>query len=259
MLRLWIEAQPMPVIALVVFGIAYAFAAIVFVLVTKAPERWTHHFRHLSPVTVTSMAVVLGVLLGFVAARVWANFDRALGYVGREASALAEILLLADTFPPDVRTRLRDAVAAHVKSVEDEEWPAMARREATRAHSPRALTQAVAAILAFSPTHAGEQLAQNRALTALETALEARRNRIMLSGVTLDRTQWWVIMGLFCLVIVTVAMVHVANPVSNAIALFLVASAAATSFVLLLAYDHPLNALGGAFVRPTLLRDILVY
>jgi hypothetical protein len=259
MLRLWIEAQPMPVIALVVFGLAYVFAAVVFVLVTNAPERCTHHFRQLSPVTVTSMAVVLGVLLGFVAARVWANFDRAIGYVGREASALAEVLVLADSLPPDVKASLRNAVAAHVKAVEEEEWPAMARRETIARHSPHALTHAVAAILAFTPERTGEQLAQSRALVALETALEARRNRIMLSGVTLERTQWWVIMGLFVLVIATVAMVHVGNPISNAIALFLVASAAATSFVLLLAYDHPLSALGGIFVKPTLLRDILAY
>ena len=154
---------------------------------------------------------------------------------------------------------MQGAVAAHIKSVEEDEWPAMARRDAIQAHSPRALIGAIAAILAFTPERAGEQLAQNRALAALETALEARRNRIMLSGVTLDRTQWWVIMGLFCLVIATVAMVHADSPFSNAIALFLVASAAATSFVLLLAYDHPLNALGGAFVKPTLLRDIVGY
>jgi Protein of unknown function (DUF4239) len=139
-------------IALVVFGLAYVFAAVVFVLVTNAPERCTHHFRQLSPVTVTSMAVVLGVLLGFVAARVWANFDRALGYVGREASALAEVLVLADSLPSDVKASLRNAVAAHVKAVEEEEWPAMARRETIARHSPHALTHAVAAILASRPS-----------------------------------------------------------------------------------------------------------
>jgi hypothetical protein len=93
-------------------------------------------------------------------------------------------------------------------------------------------------------------------LVAVEKALEARHDRIMLSGVTIDRTQWRVIMALFALIIATVAMVHADNRISNAIALFLVASAAATSFVLLLAYDHPLNARGGAFVEPTVLREL---
>ena len=257
MLRLWIEAQPMPVIALVVFGLAYLFTAFVFVLVTLAPKAHAHHLKQISPVTLTAMVVVLGVLLGFIAARVWANFDRARAFVGQEARALAETLLFAQAFPSEVETSLRNAVAAHLQSIENDEWPAMARHEAISTAPPPALAEAVTTILAFEPTRAGESIAQGRVLGALERALEARRSRIILSGVTLDRTEWWVLMALFALVIVTVAMVHVDDHASRAIALFLVASAAATSFVLLLGYDHPLSALGGAFVKPTLLREMI--
>jgi hypothetical protein len=74
---------------------------------------------------------------------------------------------------------------------------------------------------------------------------------------SIDRTQWRVIMVLYGLIIVTVAMVQASDRVSNAIALFLVSSAAAASFALLLAYDHPVNARGGAFVEPAPLRELL--
>jgi hypothetical protein len=256
MVRPWIEAQPILVIALIVFGISYLFAAVVFVLVTCAPKSWIHHFRQVSSVTVTAVAVVLGVLLGFLAAHVWANFDRAYDYVGQEAGALAQTLMFAETFPPDIRTRLRDTVAAHVKSVVDEEWPAMARREGIARGPSASLAEAVTTILAFTPASPKEELARKRALVAVEKALDARHARIMLSGVTIDRTQWRVIMLLFALIMATVGMVHADNRTSNAIALFLVASASATSFVLLLAYDHPLSARGGAFVEPTVLREL---
>lgn len=257
MLLLWIEAQPIPVIALVVFGIAYLFAAVVFVLVTRAPESWTRHFREVSSVTVTALAVVLGVLLGFLSARVWANFDRAHDYVAKEASALAQTLMYVETFPPDIRTRLRDTIAGHVKSVVDEEWPAMARRAAIARGPSASLADAITTILAVTPTSPAEELARKRALVAIEKALEARHDRIMLSRATIDRTEWRVIMLLFALVLVAVAMVQAEDRISTAIALFLLTSAAATSFVLLLAYDHPLNPRGGAFVEPTVLRELL--
>jgi hypothetical protein len=257
MVRLWIEAQPTPVIVLVVFGIAYLFAVLVFVLVSIAPASWLHHFKQISAATVTALAVVLGVLLGFLAARVWANFDRAVLLVGQEAGALTATMIFAETFPPEIKGRLREAVLGHAKSTVEDEWPAMARREGVAAMPPPSLREALTTILGFSSTRPGEALAQKRALAALEQAIEARRSRISLSATTIDRTQWRLIMVLYALIIVTVAMVQASDRVSNAIALFVVSSAAATSFALLLAYDHPLNAHGGAFVDPAPLRELL--
>ena len=89
MLRSWLEAQPIVVIWVVVFVIAYLFTAVVFVLIAYSPASYRRHYKQLSPVTVTALSLVLGVLLGFLASRVWANFDRATGLVRQEASALA--------------------------------------------------------------------------------------------------------------------------------------------------------------------------
>jgi hypothetical protein len=206
MLRLWIEAQPTLVIVLVVFGIAYLFAALVFVLASMVPSSWLHHFKQISAATVTALAVVLGVLLGFLAARVWANFDRAILLVGQEAGALTATMIFAETFPPEIKGRVRDAVLGHVKSAVEDEWPAMARREGIAAVPPPSLREALATILGFNPTRPGEELAQKSALAALEQAIEARRSRISLSAMSIDRTQWRVIMVLYALIIVTVAM-----------------------------------------------------
>ena len=137
MLRSWLEAQPIVVIGIVVFVIAYLYTAIVFVLIAYSPASYRHHYKQLSPATVTALSLVLGVLLGFLASRVWANFDRATGLVRQEASALAQVLIYAETTPPETRARLREIVGAHVRSILDEEWPAMARRERVpREHTP---------------------------------------------------------------------------------------------------------------------------
>jgi hypothetical protein len=110
-------------------------------------------------------------------------------------------------------------------------------------------------VLDLNPIRPGEQLAQQRVVAALDQALDARRNRIMLSGELIDGVQWGVILVLMILILTTVAMGNVESPGASAIAMFIVATASAASLVLLLAYDQPLNA-GGFFVQPTLLRDV---
>src|SRR5262249_51095178 len=56
------------------------------------------------PVTLTPLGVLLGLLLAFLASRVWTNFDRAREYVGQEVGALRETVLLADALPQEVGT-----------------------------------------------------------------------------------------------------------------------------------------------------------
>ena len=65
MLRSWLEAQPIVVMGVVVLVIAYLFTAIVFVLIAYSPASYRRHYKQLSPVTVTALSLVLGVLLGF--------------------------------------------------------------------------------------------------------------------------------------------------------------------------------------------------
>ena len=55
----------------------------------------------------TPLAVILGLLIAFLASRVWSNLDRANAYVGQKASAIRESVLLADALQPDVRTAMR--------------------------------------------------------------------------------------------------------------------------------------------------------
>jgi hypothetical protein len=137
----------------------------------------------------------------------------------------------------------------------EEEWPAMARGEKYMGRTPRVMAEATAMVLDLNPLRPGEQLAQQRVVAALDEALDARRNRIMLSGELIDGVQWSVILVLMILILATVAMGNVESPRASAIAMLIVATASAASLVLLLAYDQPLNA-GGFFVQPTLLRDI---
>ena len=66
----------------------------------------------------------------------------------------------------------------------------MASRRATLESIAVGLAEAMTELLSFSPVQANQKLAQQRALVAIEQALEARRNRVLLSQVEIAPVQW---------------------------------------------------------------------
>jgi hypothetical protein len=124
---LWIESQPTSVIALIVFGAAYLSAALISCLAAF----FSRHpiAKALQPVTpgiLSPLGTILGILLAFLAVRVWTNLDHAQEHIGREVNALREVVMLANSLPQDVRARVREAIGKHLDAIASEEWPAMA-------------------------------------------------------------------------------------------------------------------------------------
>ena len=253
---LWIETQWTTVIALVVFGACYMLTAAIFCLAAILSRRAiAKDLKGVAPV-LTPLCIILGLLIGFLAARVWANLDRANQFVGQEAGALRETILLTDALPSDVRTGVRQAVKKHIDFIESKEWPAMASGSANLHSVAVGLAEAMTALLSFTPVQSNQQLAQQRALAAIEQALEARRNRVLLSEAEIAPLQWIVIIGLAVLILVTLAMVLIQERLAMAIAMFIYSTGIAVCLVLLMSYDRPFGT-GGFVVQPTVLRDIL--
>jgi hypothetical protein len=57
------------------------------------------------------LGIIFGLFVGFTAAQVWSDADRANAAVDREASALKSVVVLAATFPEESETRLRGLLA----------------------------------------------------------------------------------------------------------------------------------------------------
>jgi hypothetical protein len=240
-----------------VLGVCYLLTAAIFCLAAILSRRpVAKNLKAVVPVTLTPLGVILGLLIAFLASRVWTNFDRAGEYVGQEAGALRETVLLADSLPPEVRTSVRLAIRKHVHFIETEEWPAMARQQASLQSIAVGLAEALTAVLSFAPTQANQQIAQERALVAIEKALEARRNRVRLSQAEIAPLQWAVISVLAILILMTLAVVHVESRLAMAFTMFVFSTAVGVCLVLLMVYDRPLGA-GGFIIEPTVLRDIM--
>ena len=100
----WVASQPALVIGLLCFAWSYLMCAAIYGVVRFAARRGHEPaFKAASPVTLTPLAVIFGLLVGFLAADVWPNFERARATVGQEALGLRQALLFAEALAPEER------------------------------------------------------------------------------------------------------------------------------------------------------------
>ena len=253
----WVTSQATFVIGVIALAFCYLMGLAAFATVELAKRRGHRvALKAVSPVTLTPLAVVFGLLMAFLAADVWPNFDRARTFVGQEATQLSEVLVFADALRPEIRLLVRREIRDHVRNTVEREWPAMASGRATLRELPPPLVAALGSILAMNPEHAGQRLAQQHAVGAIGKALEARRQRILLSRMSVGGVKWLVLTVLAALLLVTIAMIHVDSLLTTAVSLAIFATAAGFSMLLILAYDRPF-ATGGVQVGPAPLQEVL--
>ena len=85
----WLYHLPVVWMAVVVVaGIGVASAVIYWTVLSLAARGWTPAFKAVSPVMLTPLAVIFGLIVGFLCAQVWNDGERANGAVIREAGAL---------------------------------------------------------------------------------------------------------------------------------------------------------------------------
>ena len=129
---------------LVIFAIIYLMAGIVFCSTTKlVGDR-----RAVDPGFLSPLGVVFGLLVVFTAAQVWGDLERARTSVAEEASALRDVLLLANGLSESENAKLRLLVRSHIVASTNEEWPAMAQGHAVVA-LPTTLRRALQEVIAL--------------------------------------------------------------------------------------------------------------
>lgn len=252
---LWIESQNTAVIALLVFALCYAIAGIILAVATIiSRHRVAGDLKALTPVLLTPLSVIAGLLIAFLASRVWANLDRANAYVAQEANAISEVAMLGRALPEATQGAVRAGLQEHLRFIAAEDWPAMLAGRASFRPS-RGLTEAMTALLAVSADDSARRVAQEHAIEALERALEVRRGRILLSSAVVAPAQWLVIFTLDALILMTLAMVHIDRRTTAAAGMILFSSAVAACLVLLMINDRPFRS-GGFVVQPDALLQV---
>jgi hypothetical protein len=244
---------PVAWMAVVVFGATYVITGGIYLLVTKlAVNERARAFKAVSPGMLPPLGILFALLVGFIAVEVWSNYDKAKAAVATEASALRAVVLLAGTFPDEQRARIYALINRHIEESVNKEWPEMAQRRATLSTLPTALIEELHDTLALKPADDSQRAAQLEMVKALHTALDARRQRIVISESALGPVKWLGILLQGLCTLIAIAMVHSDNRIACAITLTLFATGIALSVLLIAAYSRPFTSVG-----PDLLKQVI--
>jgi hypothetical protein len=252
----WLHNLPLPWMALVIFGFTYLIAAGIYALVSiLAVGERARSFKAVSPGMLPPLGIIFGLFVAFTAAQVWSDNDRAGATVSREASALRSIVILATNFPGQTEMHLRALVRRYIEEAANEEWPMMARQTATLRTIPDPLAEALHLTLALPAGSQSQQTAQREIVTALENALDARRQRIIISGSQVNLVKWLCLCLQAVCALLAIAMVHSDSRLASAITMAIFATGVAASVLLILAHDRPFT--GQISVGPEPLLQII--
>jgi uncharacterized MnhB-related membrane protein len=164
-------------------------------------------------------------------------------------------VILAATFPKDNEYQLRVLIRRYIADVATQEWPMMARGTANLKAIPGVLVEALQATLAFMPSTEGQKTAQRELANALETALDARRQRIMISQSQVNLVKWSSLFVQAICALFAIAMVHSDNRLASIIAMGVFATGVAASVLLILAHDRPFT--GEISIKPDPLLQVM--
>ena len=252
----WLHNLPILWMTLVVFGFSYLLAAGIYALVSAlAKGEQARTFKAVSPGLLSPLGIMFGLFVAFTAAQVWGDNERANAAVDREASALRAVVVLAAAFPGEPEMRLRALVRRHIEQVTTEEWPMMAKGTATLQFTPPSLAEALQLALALNPNTEGAKIAQREIITALETAFDARRQRIIISQSQVNLVKWLCLFVQAATAFIAIAMVHCDNPIASAISLFLFATGVSAAVLLIASHDRPFT--GDISVTPAPLLQVM--
>jgi hypothetical protein len=177
--------------AVVVLGGTYLTAAGIYsLMMALATGDRARAFKSVSPGLLPPLGIIFGLFVAFLAAQVWSDLDRAGAAVNHEASALRAVVIVSSAFPGEPEMRLRGLITRQIEDARDVEWPAMARRQASIVMIPTPLAEALRTAMQLSPAGAGQVAAQREILTSLEIALDARRQRILVSLSAVNPVKW---------------------------------------------------------------------
>jgi hypothetical protein len=251
----WAQDLPLAGLIAVVFGATFLVAAIVHVVVTGLAARGRGSaFKAFSPGMLPPMGLLFGLIVGFLAASVWSDAGRAQDAVNSEASALRSVVLLAQAFPEPTEAHFDALVGRQIRAAIDEEWPAMAQQRATLTVIPAPLAEALQLAIGLEPQTDGQRTAQPELVNALQEALDARRQRIIVSESSLSWVKWTGVILVALLTLIAIAFVHSDNRLTAGLALGVFAAATATSLMLIAAHERPFN--GHFAVTPDVLLQV---
>jgi hypothetical protein len=238
----WVEGLPTGWLIVVMFsGTCLLTIAIFYGVMRLAAGPHAAAVAGVSPGLLSPMGIVFGLIVGFMVAGLWSDIGDARDAVNREASSLRSAeLVVAATFPGQT-ARVDALIKRHIHDAATKEWPAMADQRASLTVVPAALGQALHLALTLQPRGAAQTTGQRELVSALENALDARRQRVIVSRSSVSWVKWLAVIALAALTLVAIACVHAGNRRTAAIAMGIFGGAVAVTLILIASQARPFS------------------
>lgn len=139
-----------------------------------------------------TIGVLYAVLLGFVVIIAWERFHEAERALAAEAGASVTVYRLAAGLNEPLATAIRTGVGAYLKSVIEDEWPAMAVGRWSPVTTAK-LNALYDELIHFRPSELHEANLQQDLMRELDKVGEARRERLLTVNGTVPVAIWFVL------------------------------------------------------------------
>ena len=251
----WVHNLPVWQMALVIFAITYlAAGGILVIVMALAKDLRLRVFKNVSIGLLSPLGVIFGLMVVFSVAEVGSDIDHANMAVDHEASAIRMVELLAASFPGEPEAQIRNLIRRHIDEAVSTEWPAMAKQSASLKVAAPALTEALKFVLSLQPRSEGQTTAQREIVARLENAMDARRQRIILSRSSVNWVKWTCIFVQAGCTMFAIAAIQSDNRAAARVAMAIFATGAAVSLLLICSHDWPFS--GELGIKPDVLLQV---
>jgi hypothetical protein len=252
--RFLVVQVPSPLLALLFLTVAIGASLGAMWLVRRRTQLATlESTKEVAGFIIAIIGALYSVLLAFVVASVWEQFEAASVLAEHEAEMAVSLYRDAAVFSTEAE--LRQTVRGYATSVIDDEWPAMAEHQREATATDAALNGVFVAYRAIEPRTLAEQTFLHNSLDRLDAITQARRERIAASSKALPDPLWLVLLFGALITIGFTLFLPVQSPRAQGLMVASLATMAALMLFLILSLDLPFT--GNPSTGPKAMEDAI--
>jgi hypothetical protein len=181
---------------------------------------------------------LFAVMMAFIVAIVWQEFDAASQRVAVEAGAATDLWHTASGLPAPLGPAVRSNLIVYAAAMVHDEWPAMRTGGSSR-RAEDVLTRTYEDVARFRPANAGASNAQSASLQYLGVLHDARHHRLDDNNSGVSPFEWAILLIGAIVVVGICYLVGLPNLRTQLLMTGAVAAMIASTFVLIFELDYP--------------------
>lgn len=201
-----------------------------------------------------TIGVLYAVLLAFVVVITWERFHDAERALAAEAGSAATIYRLSSGLSEVSGAALRNRISAYLKSVLEDDWPAMAAGHSSPA-TTRALTSVYEEVVHYRPSDLRDSDLHRDLLQQLDQLTQARRERLVMAEGTVPNVIWFVLFMGAVLTIAFTLFFGTHNVIAQSVMTGVLAALIFSAILVIIALDRPFT--GAVVVSRESIRTLL--